>query len=205
MKDWTGPKWPRRKDCRLCFGRKTQREICCLFLMDPLKFSGSNLIFACRSLPKKINLARENPPSLILTLVRKQTVCFKYQTLKMWGFSSAMCLRLWYFQAAILATATDPACSWLRLLCLTKFSQNTGLGPQLSPRQLHLYSADLGDKGLFSETSVYQCPKCSLPPPHVFCTDTESLPEFTQWQQLLLIFSNTVLNYNTVELLALSF
>lgn len=47
------------KDCRLGFGRKTQRKICCLFLMDPLKFSGSNLIFVCHSLPKKINLARE--------------------------------------------------------------------------------------------------------------------------------------------------
>lgn len=29
--------------------------------MDPLKFSGSNLIFVCHSLPKKINPAREKP------------------------------------------------------------------------------------------------------------------------------------------------
>jgi len=70
------------EDCRLGFGRKPQRKICCLFLMDSLKFSGSNLIFVCHSLPKKINPARENLPSLILILIKNQMVWFKYQTLK---------------------------------------------------------------------------------------------------------------------------
>lgn len=73
VKDWTGPKWPRRKAQKTADWvlAEKQRKICCLFLMDPLKFSGSNLIFVCHSLPKKINPARENLPSLILLLIRK--------------------------------------------------------------------------------------------------------------------------------------